>query len=92
MVDQGILQGRGDRDGNGKVSLHEAFFYAAEQAPAMTKNQKKGAQHPYMAGGDGEWWYLFTPPPPPPPPPPKASPAPEPRNCVTDSNGVSVCL
>jgi hypothetical protein len=91
MVDQGLLQGKGDRDGNGKVSLHEAFWYAADHAPHMTRNQKQGPQNPYMAGGDGEWWYLFLPPPPPPPPPASSTPGTG-RSCVVDSNGASVCL
>jgi hypothetical protein len=91
MVDQGLLQGRGDSDGNGFVSLHEAFFYAARVAPDMTKKQKQGAQHPYLAGGDGEWWYLYTPPPPPPPPPPPVATQPS-KSCVVDYNGASVCL
>jgi hypothetical protein len=89
MVEEGLLQGRGDSDGNGFVSLHEAFFYAANHAPNMTRNQKQGAQNPYLAGGDGEWWYLYTPPPPPPPPPSATQPN---RGCVMDYRGASVCL
>ncbi|HZN12809.1 MAG TPA: caspase family protein [Acidimicrobiales bacterium] len=78
MLDYGMLQKRADADGNGVVTLHEAFRFAAQYAPGMTANQgcnKKGQnckpQHPYMAGGDGTEWLLDPPPPPPPPPPPK---------------------
>jgi hypothetical protein len=71
-VDQAILQGMGDNDGNGKVSIQEAFAFAHERAPRMTQHQKRGAQHPVSAGGDGAEWFLDGPPPPPPssPPPP----------------------
>ena len=68
-IDQAFLQGLGDSDGNGKVSIQEAFAFAAERAPQMTHRQKRGPQHPVGAGGDGSQWYLDGPPPPPPPPP-----------------------
>ena len=68
-VDQAFLQGRGDRDGNGKVSIQEAFSLAEEHAPRITARQRRGPQHPVIAGGDGSAWYLDGPPPPPPPPP-----------------------
>ena len=73
-VDQGFLQGYADGDGNGKVSIQEAFAYAAERAPKMTARQRRGPQHPVMAGGDGSAWYLDGPPAPPPPPPPSPAP------------------
>ena len=65
MVDQGFLQGTGDADGNGAVSIQEAFNHAAAGAPEMTKDQRFGPQHPYIAGGDGTEWFLSPPPPPP---------------------------
>jgi hypothetical protein len=65
-VDQGMLQGRADRDGNGRVSIQEAFAAAAERAPQVTKGQSRGPQHPVSAGGDGSEWFLQGPPPPPP--------------------------
>ncbi len=68
MVDQGFLQGTGDTDGNGAVSIQEAFNHAAAVAPEMTKDQRFGPQHPYIAGGDGTEWFLSPPPPPPAPP------------------------
>ena len=72
MVDQGMLQGRADADRNRHVSIQEAFRLAAREAPGMTARQKKGPQHPFIAGGDGSDWFLQ--PPPPPPPPPAARP------------------
>ena len=68
-VDQAFLQGKGDRDGNGKVSIQEAFAHAAERAPKLTEGQSRGAQHPVSAGGDGAEWYLDGPPAPPAPSP-----------------------
>lgn len=67
MVDQGMLQGRADSNRDGAVSIQEAFRFAAELAPQITARQKKGAQHPYMAGGDGPEWFMRPPVPPPPP-------------------------
>jgi hypothetical protein len=61
-VDQAMLQGMGDADGNGKVSIQEAFAFAAERAPQMTRSQRRGAQHPIGAGGDGAEWFLDGPP------------------------------
>jgi hypothetical protein len=71
LVDQAFLQGHGDRDGNGKVSIQEGFAHAQEQAPRITSRQRRGPQHPVIAGGDGSPWYLDGPPAPPP-----AAPAP----------------
>jgi hypothetical protein len=65
MVDQGFLQGQGDTDGNGVVSIQEAFNHAARIAPEMTAGQRFGPQHPYIAGGDGTEWFLSPPAPPP---------------------------
>ena len=70
MVDQGFLQGQGDVDGNGAVSIQEAFNHAATVAPEMTANQRFGPQHPHLAGGDGPEWFLS-----PPPEPEPAAPA-----------------
>ena len=69
LAQEGMLDGKGDANGDGRVSIQEAFHYAEHHAPIMTTGQRKGIQHPYLAGGDGTEWY-FDPPPPPPPPPP----------------------
>lgn len=74
QIDQAFLQGLGDGDGNGKVSIQEAFAFAAERAPQVTRRQKRGAQNPVGAGGEGPQWFLDGPPPPPPPPPSSAPP------------------
>jgi len=70
MVDQALLGGQGDVDGNGVVSIQEAFNHAATIAPEMTATQRFGPQHPYIAGGDGTEWFLS-----PPPEPEPAAPA-----------------
>ncbi len=64
MVDQGLSQGQGDVDGNGSVSIQEAFNHAAKIAPEMTAGQRFGPQNPYIAGGDGPEWFLSPPTPP----------------------------
>lgn len=74
-IDEAFLQGLGDRDGNGKVSIQEAFAHAHEQAPQLTARQKRGAQHPQSAGGSGPEWFLDGPPTPPPPPAPEPGPS-----------------
>jgi hypothetical protein len=70
MFDEGVLKGRADADRDGTVSIHEAFAYAAREAPIMTARQRKGPQNPQMRGGDGQPWFLAPPPPPPPSTPP----------------------
>lgn len=85
LVDQAFLGGRADHDGNGKVSIQEAFAYAQERAPRITAGQKRGPQNPVSAGGDGSQWFLDGPPPPPPPPPPperRQDPPPDGGSCT----------
>ena len=83
MVDQGMLQGRADADRDGRVSIHEAFRVAEARAPQITAGQQPGAQHPYMAGGDGTDWYLD----PPVPQSPQGSGRGEPPLCL-----LSICI
>ncbi len=61
MVDEGFLQGQGDTDGDGVVSIQEAFQHSADKAPGITEGQSYGPQHPYIAGGDGPQWFLQPP-------------------------------
>ena len=64
MVSEALLKGRGDTNGDKRVSLDEAFAFAAEQAPQMTAGARPyGPQHPYRAGGGGGEWFLSAPPP-----------------------------
>lgn len=64
LVREGILEGKGDANGDGHVTLAEAYNYAAERAPQLTHRNPTGPQHAYSAGGNLHDW--FTPPPPPP--------------------------
>ncbi len=57
-IEQGVLQGLGDANHDGRVSVQEAFAYAAQRAPQLTAGQSQGAQHPVMAGGDGTPLFL----------------------------------
>jgi hypothetical protein len=61
LVDAGMLQGKADADGDKRVSIQEAFMYAAREAPRLTANQQPGPQHPVMNGGDGKAWFLDVP-------------------------------
>jgi len=81
MVDEAMLKNRGDGNGDGAVSIQEAFAYAAREAPLMTAGQSKGPQNPQIFGGDGQPWYLGTPPTPPPAPPPPGAAA-RPKLCL----------
>lgn len=63
LVRDAILQGKGDADGDGSVSLAEAFSYGALRAPGLTAGQATGPQHPYTAGGNLHDWFSTTRPP-----------------------------
>lgn len=81
-ANEAVLQGKGDANRDGYVSIHEAFRYAEREAPGMTAKQRKGTQHPFLAGGDGSEWFLRPPPPPPPPPAPAAGPPAAQKICL----------
>jgi hypothetical protein len=77
LVDKGLIQKQGDTNHDGRVSIQEAFAWAASHAPTLTANESNGPQHPYLAGGDGTEWFLDGGPTPaaavaPPAPPPPA--------------------
>jgi len=73
LVDEAVLGNAADANNDGRVSIQEAFSYAADHAEARTEGQRHGPQHPYISGGDGTEWFLNPPPPPPPSPPPSQS-------------------
>ena len=58
LVEQAMLNGEGDANRDGRVSVQEAFDFAAARAPQFTAGQKQGAQHPVMAGWDGTPLFL----------------------------------
>ena len=61
LVRRGMLEGLADSNRDFRISVQEAFRYAATNAPAFTAGQAQGAQHPYMAGGSGGDLYLDNP-------------------------------
>jgi hypothetical protein len=58
MVRDALRNHIGDANGDGAVSIQEAFAHAASEAPIRTAGDKGGPQHPYIAGGDGSEWFL----------------------------------
>ncbi|MGH3443683.1 MAG: caspase family protein, partial [Nitriliruptorales bacterium] len=66
LVDQAMIAGHGDANGDGKVSVEEAFRYAAERAPQRTARASHGPQHPVVWDGVRGDLSLEIPPPPPP--------------------------
>ena len=67
MVDLGMLHGQASAGDDKRLSIQEAFAYAASQAPGITSRQKTGAQHPVLSGGGTQPWFLDAAKPPPPP-------------------------
>jgi hypothetical protein len=57
-IDQGMLQGAADANRDSRVSVQEAFAYAAARAPSITSGESQGAQHPQIAGWDGTPLFL----------------------------------
>ena len=55
LFDEGMRDRRAaDRDGNGRIGVHEAFDYAAPRAQVYTRNQRPhGPQTPQRRGGSG---------------------------------------
>jgi hypothetical protein len=58
MAQKAMLAGEGDANRDGRVSVQEAFAYAAPRAPQITAGQAQGPQHPVMAGWDGTPLFL----------------------------------
>jgi hypothetical protein len=58
LVEQGLINGAADTNGDRRVSIQEAWGYAAHRAPQLTARQAQGAQHPVMTGWDGTPLYL----------------------------------
>lgn len=61
LVRRGMLEGLADANRDFRVSVQEAFRYAAANAPAFTAGQSQGAQHPQIAGGNGAELFLDDP-------------------------------
>ena len=84
-----ILQKQGDANGDGRVSIQEAFGFSVPRAAAMTSGQRKGPQNPVIFGGDGGEWFFDPPAPRPPSTPAPGAPPPQRQQlCLT----AGVCL
>lgn len=66
LVDQGMVAGLGDANGDGKVTVEEAFRYADERSAQRTARASHGPQHPVVWDGIRGELSLEIPPPPPP--------------------------
>ena len=64
-----VLEGQGDANGDGRVSIQEMYRLAERVTPTLTSKQRKGIQQPVIYGGGAGEWFLDSPPPPPPAPP-----------------------
>lgn len=69
-IEKAMLNGEGDANHDGKVSVQEAFAFAAPRAPQVSAGQAQGPQHPVMAGWDGTPLFLDAVAAPPAPPAP----------------------
>ncbi len=58
LVQRGMLAGEADANRDKLVSVQEAFAFAADRAPRFSAGQAQGAQHPFIAGGDGAPLFL----------------------------------
>jgi hypothetical protein len=99
LVDQGMLQGKADSNGDHRVSVQEAVRWARDQAAQMTEGQDHGPQHPVAGGGTGDWYLTASQPTdrqPPPQgggggsPPPSSSP-PTTSTCGSLTKGLVPC-
>jgi hypothetical protein len=52
LVQRAMLNGTGDMNGDGHVTLREALPYAADVSARMTAGQSPSPQHPYIRGGE----------------------------------------
>lgn len=69
LFDEGLLRGRGDRDGDGNVTVEEAFNHAAPRAAQRTQGQRYGPQQAVVIDDVPGDFDLRIPPPPPEPEP-----------------------
>ena len=68
-INEAMIQGLGDANGDGHVTVEEAYRYARPYVAQRTR----GRQHPSMVDKVSGSMYLRPPAPPPPPPPPPPS-------------------
>lgn len=82
LVDRGLRQGEADADGDGDVTVQEAFDFAAPRAAQRTANGSNGPQHPVVHDRAGAFSLRI-----PPPPPPEEEPSDEEDGGDGDDDG-----
>ncbi|MGH2731392.1 MAG: caspase family protein [Actinomycetota bacterium] len=82
LVDQGMLKGAADSNRDGDVTLREAVEWAAPRATSITKDEPKGPQHPFAAGGEETNWFAR-----PAPPSSETPPTPPEERCLVNLPG-----
>lgn len=107
MIDQALGAGLGDLDGDGRVTVQEAFAWARPRAAETTSRQRYGAQDPEMVDQLGGGFDLGIPgaapaprraaPDPAParpgaPPAPSREQQPAPRGPTEENHGNRICL
>lgn len=83
LIDEALRAGFGDADGDGDVTVQEAFEFAAPRAARRTSRQAHGPQNPVVDDRAGGGFSLRLPA----PRDAQEEPSPEPRRC-----GLPVCL
>ena len=58
LAQQGMLEGDADANHDRRVSVQEAFAYAADRAPGLSASGPNGPQHPQTSGWDGSELFL----------------------------------
>ncbi len=57
LVQKSMLEGAGDANGDGHVTLREALPWAANESARLTSSQTPSPQHPYVMGGEASDWF-----------------------------------
>ncbi len=74
LFQEAMIDGHGDLDGDGTITVQEAFAYAAPRAERRTEGQRYGVQSAQVVDQSGGQFSLEIP-----PPPPQPEPEPEPE-------------
>ena len=87
LIDDALAAGHGDTDGDGTVTVEEAFAFAAPRATKRTSSQPRGPQHPVLVDDAPDGFSLAIP-----APTAQASAAPSPTPSPTPDGSGGGCL